>query len=125
MGLGFLRSNAKRFSKFGNGRGKKAKWKKPTGRDNKMREKVAGHPKVVSIGYSTGKKKSNVVNVFNLEDLKKVTKENIAHLRKIGLKKKVEVLKEAKKKGITFDNINVHAFLKDLEKKNKLMENKK
>ena len=66
----FLRRQAARYAKFGNGRGKKAKWRKPTGRDNKMREKIKGHPVVVSIGYGTPKSVEPKI-IFNVVELTK------------------------------------------------------
>ena len=64
----FLRRQAARYAKFGNGKGKKAKWRKPTGRDNKMREKRKGYPAVVSIGYGTPESKAKIT-IFNVADL--------------------------------------------------------
>ena len=37
-------------------RKKKQVWRRPTGRDNKMREQRKGKPAIVAIGYSTNKK---------------------------------------------------------------------
>jgi len=56
MAIKFLRRVWKRHSKLGRGRKKKQVWRKPTGRDNKMRERKKGHPSVVSIGYRSEKK---------------------------------------------------------------------
>lgn len=128
MPIKFLRRDAKRFSKFGNGKGKKAGWKKPTGRDNKMREKRKGYGPVVSIGYRSDKdtrgtlNEKNPILVMNVKDLDKITKADIGVLGKVGNKKKIEIAKKVKEMKIEFQNLNATSFLKKLEKKNK--ENK-
>jgi large subunit ribosomal protein L32e len=127
----FLRRDASRFSKFGKGRGKKAKWKKPNGRDNKMREKRKGYQAVVSIGYRTDKdnrgklEEKTPVTVFNVEDLKKVGKENIAILGKVGTRKKQEIAKEAEKLKIKIKNLNSKTYLKKEEKRMNAKSKKK
>jgi len=121
----FLRRDVTRFSKFGNGRGKKAKWRKPTGRDNKMRETRKGRPVIVSIGYRTIKKlreklnEKTPVKIMNLKDLEKIKKNEIGIVGKIGMKKKIEIAKKAKELKIELKNVNVNSFLKKTEKENK------
>jgi len=118
----FLRRDAKRFSKFGKGRGKKAKWRNPTGRDNKLREKRKGYPAVPSIGYRGEKKlrgkvnEKNLVSVMNLKDLEKIGKESLGVVGNIGKKKKQEIVKKANELKVELKNINVKAFLKKMEK---------
>lgn len=125
----FLRRDSKRFLKFGKGKGKKAKWRKPTGRDNKMREKKKGYPAVVSLGYSKDKKvrgkikEKTPVEIFNIPGLEKLGKDQIGVVGNVGKKKKIEIAKYAKDKKIVLKNLNAEAFLKKEEKKNK--ENKK
>jgi len=117
----FLRTDANRFSKFGNGRGKKAKWRSPKGRDNKLREKIKGHPAKVSIGFRTEKEKRNtfeekrIVIVKNLKGLKKLKKNEIGVVGKVGKKKKQEIAKEAEKKKINLKNLNAKTYLKKIE----------
>lgn len=98
----FLRRDWSRFRKFN--RKKKQKWRRPTGRDNKMREKRKGYPAVVSVGYKKPTRKEQIV-INNLNDLEKVTKNDFVVLGKIGKKKKIEILEKAKSKGIEFSNI--------------------
>jgi len=122
----FLRRDVTRFSKFGKGRGKKAKWRSPKGRDNKMREKRKGYPAVVSIGYSTNTSKKGKINnlipvkVNNLKDLEKATKENVIILGNIGKKNKLAILEKAKEMKIKIDKTNIDKALEKLkgEKKN-------
>jgi len=117
----FLRRDATRFAMFGYGRGKKAKWRSPKGRHNKMRDKKRGYPAVVSIGYSTDKKEKGKINtkapvlVSNLNDLKKVGKENIILLGKVGTKKRIEILEKAKEMKIEVYKINVEKRLNELK----------
>lgn len=118
----FLRRSADRYSKLGKGRKKKQRWKKPTGRDNKMREKRRGYPAVVSIGYGSAEKKEQIV-VNNLKDLENAKGEVV--LGKIGKKKKIEFVKKAKEKGIKFSNLNIEKFLKEIEAEEKKKAEKK
>ena len=52
----FLRGKWRTYSKLGKGRKKKQKYRKAKGRHNKIREKMKGNPKKVSIGYKKSKK---------------------------------------------------------------------
>ena len=122
MATKFLRRVWFQYSKLGKRKKKKQVWRKPTGRHNKMREKKKGLPPVVSIGYSTSKKDLTRINgklpirVNNLNDLKKVGKENIAVLGKMGIKKKLEIAKNSS--GIEFSNFNAKKFSKEHGKVN-------
>ncbi len=122
----FLRRDAKRFSKFGKGSGKKAGWRKPKGRDNKMREKKKGYAPVVSIGYGTDKsKEDHVVRISNIVDLKKIGKDQIGFIESVGEKKKIEIVKKAKEMKVQLKNVNVETFLKKNEKTQKIKLEKK
>jgi large subunit ribosomal protein L32e len=121
----FLRRSVDRYSKLGLRRKKKQVWRKPKGRDNKMREKRRGYMSVVSIGYGTDKKVKGMIEekkpviVNNLKDLEKVGKENIVVIGKIGARKKLEIIKEAEKKKIEIANVNSKKFVKKVERKKK------
>lgn len=123
----FLRRDANRYSKFGTGRGKKAKWRKPKGRDNKMREKRKGYTPLVSIGYSTDKKikgklrEKTPVEVRNVNDLSKIGKDQIGVVKRVGKKTKLEIAKKAKEMKVELKNLNAESFMK----KNSKKENKK
>ena len=119
----FLRRSTDRYGKLGKGIKKNQKWRKPTGRDNKMREKRRGYPVVVSIGFRTpktvrGKVKEKIpVMVFNVKELERLNnKENIAIIGKVGSKRKIELAKKAKDLGIEMANLKIKKILK--EKKN-------
>ncbi len=98
----FIRRDWFRFGKFK--RKKKQKWRRPTGRDNKMREKRKGYPAVVSIGYKKQNRRIQRV-IFNLKDLDRIKKDEIVVLGKVGKKKREEILKKAKEKNISISNI--------------------
>ena len=119
----FLRRTWSRYPKLGRGRKKKQTWRRPTGRDNKMREKREGYPAVVSIGYKKSKKLGKkIVVVMNLKDLEEIKKNEITIIGRVGKKKKIEILQKAKEKKISFQNINTEKFLK---KNLKIKEEKK
>ncbi len=121
----FLRRKNKAYSKLGRGRKKKQIWRKPTGRDNKMREKRRGYPAVVSIGYRGTKisrdnlKNKQPVMILNIADLKKISKDNIAIIGKVGKKKKLEIAAEAKKMKIEIYNMNPDKYIEKNKKPEK------
>jgi len=124
----FLRRTSNRYSKLGKGRKKKQKWRKPRGRDNKMREKRKGKPAVVSIGYKKKLrgiiKNKKPIMVRNIKDFEKVKKNEIAVMGNIGKKKKIELAKKAKDMKIQIHNLNIEKFLKENIKKQKTDEKK-
>ncbi len=127
----FLRRTWSRYSKLGKGRKKKQVWRRPTGRDNKMREKRKGYPAVVSVGYKQGEKLRGLIQdkkpvlVRNVSDLEKVGKNEIAVIGNIGEKKKMEIVKKAIQMKINLYNLNPKKFLKKLEKKKMKQEKAK
>jgi len=124
----FLRRTWKRYPKLGKRRKKKQLWRKPTGRDNKMREKRKGYPRVVSIGYKKSKKlEKNIVVIRNIKDLGSIKKNEMIIIGKVGKKKKIDILKKARERKISIQNINTEKFLKkNLKiKKEKIEEKKK
>ena len=126
----FLRRDSARYSKLGKKRKKKQVWRKPTGRDNKMRERIKGHPASVKIGYKTTKKTRGTIQdkmpkvIKNLSDLNVLQKNQIAIVGKIGKKKKIEVAKKAKEKGIVIFNLNIKKFLEKIRKHNEFKKTK-
>ena len=118
----FLRRVTSRYSKLGRKRKGKQVWRKPKGRDNKMREKRKGYPKIVSVGYGKEKKMKGVINdkvpvlINNLSDLNKLRGNEAVIIGKIGKKKRIEMAKIAKEKKIEIINLNVNKFLKKIEK---------
>ncbi len=129
----FLRHTSHKYSKLGLRRKKKQIWRRPTGRDNKMREQRRGKPALVAIGYSTDKKERGKIEgktpviVRNTLDIQKMQKNQIAMLGKIGKKNKIEIAKKAKELKIEIYKLNIEKFLRSNEKKVevKSKENKK
>ena len=113
----FLRRGWSVLPKLGRRRKNKQKWRNPTGRHNKIREKIAGHPAIVSIGYGTKKEKDEKIRIEKIKDLEKVESKKEITLSKMGAKKKMEIVKKAQEKGIKISNLNVKKFLKNKEKK--------
>lgn len=114
----FLRRNWNRHSKFS--RKSKLTWRRPTGRDNKMREKRRGYAPSVSIGYrNTENKRGKLDNkkpvlIMNIKDLAKLGKGSIGIIGKIGAKNKIEIVKKAKDLNKEIWNINVNKFIKNI-----------
>lgn len=117
----FLRRDWKRHSKLGKKRKKKRTWRRPTGRDNKMREKRKGYPRIVQIGYKKKESKVEEVFVYNLNDFKKVGtgKGKKVFIGKVGKKKRIEIVKKAKEMKITFENLNIKKLKKIKKPKEK------
>jgi large subunit ribosomal protein L32e len=118
----FLRRTSKKLSKLGKKRKKKQVWRRPSGRDNKMREKRKGYPAVVSVGYKKDKKERGKikglkpVRINNIKELEKLKKEEVGFVGKIGKKKRNEILKKAKEMKIGLANFNSKKIKKQLEK---------
>ena len=111
--MGFLRRTWSRYSKLGKKRKKKQKWKKPTGRHNKMRYKRRGYPHVVSIGYKKDENsRKKILVIRNPKELDSVKKDYMVVIGNVGKKKKIEILKKAEGKKIKFQNIDAEKFLK-------------
>ncbi|MFB6246745.1 MAG: eL32 family ribosomal protein [Candidatus Pacearchaeota archaeon] len=123
--MDFKRRDSDKLSKLGKGRKKKQKWKRPTGRDNKMREKKKGKPQVVSIGFRRSDesrsliKEKNPVLVNNVSDLLKIKEEDIGVVAGVGKKKKLEIARKANEKEIELYNMNPQKYLKLNEKPQK------
>jgi ribosomal protein L32E len=118
----FLRRRWYSYGKLGKKRKKKQVWRRPAGRDNKMRDKRRGYLASVSIGYGTDKtlrgkiQGKTPVHVYNVNDLKKLNKNEIAIFGKIGKRKMIEMAKYADEHKIEVENLNLKRFLKKLNK---------
>jgi large subunit ribosomal protein L32e len=83
-------------------------WRRPRGRDNKMRIKEKAKGKRPSIGFGAPKSLRGLhpsgfkeVLVANVNDLMKLNKNEAARISsKVGKKKKVEIVNKAKELGI-------------------------
>jgi len=126
----FLRHTSHKYSKLGLRRKKKQVWRRPTGRDNKMREKRKGKPAIVAIGYSTNKKEKGKINnktpvvVNNVRQLENIQKNQIVVLGRIGKKNKIEIAEKANELKIEIYKFNPQKYLKMNKKKDKKIEKK-
>jgi large subunit ribosomal protein L32e len=121
----FLKRTWNRYSKLGKRRKKKQVWRRPKGRDNKMREKRKGYPIVVNVGYKKKKSERKLVRVIrNIRDLEKTEKNEMIIIGNIGKKKKIEIAKKAIKMKIPIQNINIKKFLKKSEKQKETEQKK-
>jgi len=121
----FLRRIWDRYNKLGKRRKKKQVWRKPKGRDNKMREKRKGYPVVVGVGYIKKKsERKNIRVVRNLKDLEKTVKNEIIIMGNVGKRKKIEIVKKASEMKIPIQNINIKKFLGKFEKQKEAEQKK-
>jgi len=100
----FLRWLWWKFPKFEND----LKWKRPRGKDNKMRLKLKGYPPLASVGYGTPKEfrelhpsglKPVVVSSIRDIDALDPSKHAVYISSGVGLKKRIELISYAKSKG--------------------------
>ncbi|MBL7051632.1 MAG: 50S ribosomal protein L32e [Nanoarchaeota archaeon] len=97
-------------------------WRRPKGIQSKMRLKHRGKKKSPSLGYSSPKKVRGLdrngyeeVRVLRVEDLEGIdSKKQIVLIAKIGLKKKLMILDECKKRNLNVSNVkDIDEFIKD------------
>lgn len=121
----FQRTKYRAYVRLGSGQKSKQRYKKATGRHNKTRQKWKSRPRKVEIGYKNPKvlrfliKGKKPVLVRNLEDLKKVGKEEIIIIAKIGKKQKLILAEEIMKQGKEVVNLNIKKFLRKIERQKK------
>ena len=101
MSRKFLRVDTAIHLRLGARRPKMQKWRRPRGKQNKIRLKRAGYMKMPRIGFKTARKDSGKIKglvpklVHNVQELQNITKDNIAIIARVGAKKKMEILKKA------------------------------
>ncbi len=112
----FLRKDSNKKKRLNKG------YRRPKGLHNKMRLEKKGHSSKIKPGFGRDNKEKNtwkglkIVFVEKLEDLKGLDpKKHSVNIKKISKKSKVEIVKEAKKKGFVFVNLNAEAYLKSVE----------
>mgnify|MGYP001565628357 CR=1 FL=1 len=120
----FLRRITNRYKKLGGMGGKKKnlKWRRPRGRDNKMRDRRRGYRRTVTIGFGNKKNErgkiegKQVIRIYNVKDLLNAIEKNGAiMLGKVGKKKRIEIAKIAKEKGVTILNLNEKKLLEEVK----------
>jgi len=104
-----------KFRKYESWRFKRLKdnWRRPTGIDNKMRQKRSGWPKTVNVGYGSPKAVRHLhpsgmeeVFVYNVGDLAIVDPETqVARIGgAVGTKKRIDIVEEALRRDIRILN---------------------
>jgi len=117
----FIRAGYWAYSKLGLRRNKKLKYRRTNGIDNKVRLRMKGHLRNVSIGFRNEKSERHNLNglspkkVHNIEEMKKVSKEEIAVIGNIGNRKKMELMEYALKHNIKVYNINPKKFVEKIK----------
>lgn len=107
----FIRQDSHRFHKIGRKRKKLRKWRRPVGRDSKMRLKRKSYPASPTVGHRSPHFARGKLNgktpalVHNLAELKSLNKNSVAILAKVGAKKKLEIIKYADENKIKLLNV--------------------
>lgn len=125
----FIRQDAHKHKRLGK------KWRKPKGIQSKMRLKLRGYRKSVSKGYKSPKEIRYCDKlgfekklISSIKDLKTIDSkiQGIIIAGNIGLKKRIDIIKEARKQSIKILNIkDPNQFLKDIEEKIKKQKEEK
>lgn len=121
----FLRKDWHKMDVLGRSNKKKQKWRKAGGRHNKIRKKMAGQQKMPSIGYRSPRLVRRTIDgklpvlINNINDLKNAQNENaILIASKVGGKKRIEIARMAKEKGIKIINLDIEKIISE-NKENK------
>ncbi len=108
----FLRRGTKKLLKLGKRSKKRQKWRRARGRHNKIRQKEKGFDREPGIGYRTPRKMRGMIGglkpllIRNINDLSKATDKNIIIIsKKIGKRKRKEILERIEKKKLQLKNI--------------------
>ncbi len=127
----FQRTKYRAYVKLGSGQKSKLKYRRAKGRHNKTRQKWRSRPPMVEIGYKNQANQRHLIEgkmpirVFNLNDMQKVSKNNVVIIANVGEKKKIEMINFAHKNKMEVLNVNIAQFLKDMERKVKMKKENK
>ena len=127
----FLRGGYTQYSKLGLRRKKKQKYRRARGGESKLRLKMKGHLRNVSIGFRSEKKTRGLIKglspvaVKSIEDLKNLKKDQIAIISKMGNRKRFEIAGYALKNNIRLSNLNSKKFLEKIENEIKMRKDMK
>lgn len=127
----FMRIGYTQYSKLGLRRKNKQVYRKAKGGENKMRLKMKGHLRNVSIGYRSERKTRGLVKGFapviinSIDGLKNLKKNEIGIVAKLGKKRKIEIAEYAGKNNIRLFNLNPKKFLANIEDEKKKIKDEK
>lgn len=114
----FIRQDSHKKSRI------KSRWRRARGLQSKIRLEKKGYRKKPKVGYGTSKEIKNLIKGVNskivstTKELKNISKDGGIIIAKIGLKKKIAIIKEALKSKITILNLkNPELFLKQIDEK--------
>ena len=124
-----------KYSRLGVRRKKKLKYRRPSGRDNKIRLNEKGRLRKVKIGFKGKKSQRGLIKnmkpvmIYNVNDIKKLknSEDTIGIVGKIGNKKKKEIsnyLMNMENK-VKLLNLKPEKFLKSIEEKMKIIKGDK
>jgi large subunit ribosomal protein L32e len=95
----------------------KNSWRKPKGHHSKARRKERHAPKMPGFGYRTPKaERKEIKVVHNLQELKE-SSGTVQIARRVGLKKKLEMLKAAEKLKVRVSNVKLETLKKRVDAK--------
>jgi len=110
----FVRRNTLKLSKLGRNRRKLQRWRAAVGRHSKIRKNRFGYTKSPRIGFKSPRNNSGKIGgkipllVNNVKDFAKAGKENIIIIaRRVGAKKKMEMIKKANDMGLVLLNVRL------------------
>lgn len=127
----FRQVGAHNYSKLGLRRRKKQKYRRPAGGDNKIRLNRAGRLRKVKIGFRNDNSQRGLIQgkksvmIYNVNDLKKINKDYIGIIGKIGNKNKKIIAEQIIKDKINIYKFDAKKFLNELENKIKESKEKK
>lgn len=108
----FIRQDFMRHLRLGKKRKKLQKWRRPRGRDSKMRLNMKGYPAHPSVGFKAPRKQAGKIQgytpflITNLNELKNIGKNSaIIISRKVGARKKMDLIKKASEMNIKILNL--------------------
>ncbi len=107
----FIRQEYLRHSKIGKNRKKLQKWRRPKGRDSKMRLQRKSYPASPSVGYKKPRTERGKINgavpvlVHNLKEMKNINKNSALIIASVGSKRKIELTKYASENKIKILNV--------------------
>lgn len=112
MSKRFKRTDSNRYLKLGKNKRSSIVWRRAKGIHSKIRKRRAGYPSIPTIGHGSAKKAYgkigglNPILVNNPAELNLAGKNSIIIIaRKVGAKKRLEIIKKAEEMKLKLNNI--------------------